>query len=289
MITLFFMNIRCLDYQLSDVEAEEFLKDGFLMIDNVLDEDHVGQLVDVADRLFKEERERLRIGPGDRINLLDFIGKDDAFLELLDYYKTFPKVWGLLNWHIQLYHSHMTYTPVEPEGQSLENDGLGLGWHQDSDRINSDLATNPRPMISVKVAFFLTDTSMPGRGNFYVIPGSQYTNDFPGRNRNEIVEGAVPVLAPAGSAVIFDRRLWHSGSSNYWTQPRQVLFFGYSFRWLRPRDNMTVGHYLESCDPIRQQLLGVSRSGGHGYTSPTPEDVPLKDWLQEHAGFEGVA
>tara|TARA_Y100000588_G_C14279414_1_gene936179 strand:+ start:463 stop:1314 length:852 start_codon:yes stop_codon:yes gene_type:complete len=282
------MDIRCLDYQLSDVEAERFLKDGFLMIDNVLEEDHVGKLVDVADRLFKEERERLRIGPGDRINLLDFIGKDDSFLGLLDYYKTFPKVWGLLNWHIQLYHSHMTYTPVEPEGRSLENDGLGLGWHQDSDRINSDLATNPRPMISVKVAFFLTDTSMPGRGNFYVIPGSQYTNDFPGRHRNEVVEGAVPVLAPAGSAVIFDRRLWHSGSSNYWTQPRQVLFFGYSFRWLRPRDDMTVDHYLESCDPIRQQLLGVSRSGGHGYTSPTPEDVPLKDWLEEHAGLKGV-
>ena len=64
--------------------------------------------------------------------------------------------------------------------------------------------------------------------------------------------------------------------------PRKVLFYGYSYRWLRPRDNMSVGHYLERCDPIRRQLLGVSSTGGYGYSSPSPEDVPLRAWLEEH-------
>ena len=45
---------------------------------------------------------------------------------------------------------------------------------------------------------------------------------------------------------------------------------------------MTVRHYLDRCDPIRQQLLGVTHSGGRGYTSPTPEDVPLRTWIEEH-------
>ncbi|MCY3681292.1 MAG: hypothetical protein OXH16_07835 [Gemmatimonadetes bacterium] len=45
------------------------------------------------------------------------------------------------------------------------------------------------------------------------------------------------------------------------------------YRWLRP---------LDRCTPIQKQLLGVSYSGGRGYTSPTPEDVPLKTWLEEH-------
>ena len=44
---------------------------------------------------------------------------------------------------------------------------------------------------------------------------------------------------------------------------------------------MTVEHYLEDSDPIRKQLLGVSYSGGRGYTSPTPEDVPLRDFLSQ--------
>jgi hypothetical protein len=63
---------------------------------------------------------------------------------------------------------------------------------------------------------------------------------------------------------------------------RKVLFYGYSYRWLRPRDNMTVAHFMERCDPIRQQLIGASHMGGMGYTSPCDEDVPLEAWLKEH-------
>ena len=51
---------------------------------------------------------------------------------------------------------------------------------------------------------------------------------------------------------------------------------------------MTVDHYLDRCDPIRRQLLGVSNTGGLGYTSPSEEDVPLKAWLEEHLGAEAV-
>ncbi|MYF90917.1 MAG: hypothetical protein F4184_01930, partial [Gemmatimonadetes bacterium] len=59
-------------------------------------------------------------------------------------------------------------------------------------------------------------------------------------------------------------------------------------RWLRPRDDMTVEHLMDRCDPIRQQLLGAGPSGGHGYTSPKEEDVPLKAWIREHLGEEAV-
>ncbi len=283
------MDPRCLDNQLREAERIQFRDRGYLMLENVLEPDHVADLVDIVDRVDGEERARLGHGPRDRINHFDFIGKDAAFLELLDHCRTFPKVWGLLGWHIQLYHSHMTCTPPEPVGRSLEKDGLGLGWHQDSGQLNRDLESEPRPMISVKVAFFLTDTSIPGRGNFFVLPGSQQHYDFPGSDRKKLVEGAVAVLAPAGSAVVFDRRLWHSASANYWNQPRRVLFYGYSYRWLRPRDDMTIDHYLDRCGPIRRQLLGVTHSGGRGFTSPTPADVPLKTWLEEHIGSEAGA
>ena len=63
---------------------------------------------------------------------------------------------------------------------------------------------------------------------------------------------------------------------------------GYSYRWLRPRDDMTVAHYLDDADPVRRQLLGMSPNGGFGYTSPAEEDVPLKTWLTERLGAEAV-
>lgn len=89
--------------------------------------------------------------------------------------------------------------------------------------------------------------------------------------------------APCGSAVLFDRRIWHASSPNYLSFPRKVLFYGYSYRWLRPRYDMTVAHYAYRSSPIRQSM-GVSHSGNHGYTSPQEMDVPLRSWLREHVG-----
>ena len=276
------MNPSCLDHALTEDEARQYKENGFFIVENAISQSTVDSLVPIADQVAREERARMGLAPDARINHYNFIGKNDAFLELLDCPTTFPKVWGILGWHVQLYHTHMTFTPPEPEGHTHEADGLKLGWHQDSGQLNSDFETTPRPMVSLKVAFFLTDTSEQGRGNFYVVPGSHIRDDFPGEDRKEPMEGAVPVLAPAGSAVFFDRRIWHSASANYWEQARRVLFYGYSYRWLRPRDDMTVDHYLDRCDPIRQQLLGVTHSGGRGYTSPTAEDVPLRTWIEEH-------
>ena len=283
------MDARCLDYCVTEEERLKFERDGFFILESVLPEDLVDELVPVVDRVDGAYREREGMGPDARSNMLDFIGQDDLFLELLDWYKTFPKVWGLLNWNIQLYHSHMIVTPPVGPGKSLEKDGPGLGFHQDSGRLNLDIETNPRPRISLKVAFFLTDASQPGRGNFVVVPGSHLGNVFPGESRSEMPEGGMQVCVPKGSAVIFDRRIWHSSSTNYWNSPRRTLFYGYSYRWLRPRDNMTVDHFMARSDPIRRQLLGASPSGGFGYTSPKPEDVPLKAWIEEHLGEKAVA
>ncbi len=276
------MDPACLQHTLTAAELEQFERDGYFVIPEAIPRDLVETLIPISDEIDRSERARQQMASDARVNHYDFIGRDSAYLPLLDWPTVFPKVCGILGWHIQLYHTHMTYTPVEPASRSLEADGLALGWHQDSGEINRDLEGAPRPRVSLKIAYFLTDTSQPHRGNFYVLPGSHLHNEFPGTDRKQMPEGAVPVCVPAGSAVFFDRRLWHSGSANYWTEPRRVLFYGYSYRWLRPRDDMTVEHLLDSCDPIRQQLLGVSHSGGRGFTSPTDEDVPLRSWLEEH-------
>jgi ectoine hydroxylase len=281
------MDPRSPDFLLQETESQQFEEEGYFIVENAIPQELVEALIPVADQVDSEERTRMGKGEGDRINHFDFLGKDTRFLQLIDWYKIFPKVWGILGWNIQLYHTHMTFTPPAPVGESLEKDGLGLSWHQDSGRLNNDIESIPRPRISLKVAYFLTDTSENGRGNFHVLPGSHLINDFQGSRKDDI-EGAVPVCVKPGSAVFFDRRIWHSGSTNYWHEPRRVLFYGYAYRWLRPRDDMEVGTYLKDCDPIQLQLLGKSASGGRGYTSPTEEDVPLKSWIEENVGKEAV-
>ena len=54
----------------------------------------------------------------------------------------------------------------------------------------------------------------------------------------------MPVLAKPGTAVTFDRRMWHCGTTNFSPIVRKVLFYGYS--------------------------------------SPKDEDVPLMAWLEKY-------
>ena len=280
------MDTACLEHCLTEEERVVFDKEGFLVVEDALPATLVDDLTGVVDRLGAHYRSEMGKGPHEALNLLDFVGKDEIFLQLLDWPRTFPKVWGILGWHIQLYHSHLIVTPPMAAADRVVR--KRLGWHQDSGRLNLDLEGDPRPRISLKVAFFLTDTSETGSGNFAVVPGSHLRNklEFPQDGVSD-PERTTPVLVKPGAAVFFDRRLWHSGGRNFSEATRKVLFYGYSYRWLRPRDDMTVEHFVDRCDPIRRQLLGASASG-HGYTSPSDEDVPLRDWIREHQGEEAV-
>lgn len=303
------MNPACIEHCLTRDERLEFEKNGFFAIENALPAQMIDDLIAAVDRLDARYRpasasadeiiaqvpgviEPRRppdkfLGPHDRLNLLDVVGQDEVFLQLLDWPRTFPKVWGILGWNIQLYHSHMTVTP--PAAPGAAGIKKRLPWHQDSGRLNIELEGEPRPRVSLKIGFFLTDTMREGCGNFYIVPGSHLQNElvFPADGSAE-PEGAVPLCVPPGTAVFFDRRLWHSASPNFSDITRKVLFYGYSYRWLRPRDDMSVSHFIDRCDPVRQQLLGAD-TGGFSYTSPRDEDVPLKAWLREHLGEEAVA
>ena len=266
------MDTACLEHCLTEAERTKFGRDGFVVIENALPPSMVEDLIEAVDSV--------KAG-------VDFIGKHDRFLELIDWHRTLPKVWGILGWNIHLYHTHITVTPPVPlEDRPTKK---RLHWHQDSGRVNLDIETIPAPRISVKVGYFLTDVSEGGRGNFSVIPGSHLKDEveYPADGVSNPPE-ALEVRVPAGTAVIFDRRIWHAGGWNFSDMTRKVLFVGYSLRWFHPRDEMTVSCYMDRCDPIQRQLLG-SKTGNLGLTTPKDEDVPLREWMREHLGEEAIA
>ncbi len=279
------MDPTCLDHLLTDEESRKFEEDGYFILPDVLSIDEVDKLEEVTDRLDEKVREKEGKAPGDTLNTFDFLGYDEAYLNLIDYPKTFPKVFGILGWNIQIYHTHLITSPPDDP----DNPKQGYGWHQDSGRLNRELEGEPRARVSLKVAYFLTDCSEEGRGNFTAIPGSHRFNKIIKPEGMDLPEGAVHIRVPRGGAVFFDRRLWHCGSPNRSTETRKALFYGYSYRWLKPRDDMTVGGYLDKVDPIRRQLLGApGPTGWHGFTSPKDDDVPLKGWITENVGEGAV-
>ncbi len=100
--------------------------------------------------------------------------------------------------------------------------------------------------------------------------------------------GAVEVIAKAGDAILFDRRLWHAGAANHSGLPRKVLYYGYSYRWLRPKSAMALDHVFPHVSPIRRQLLGWA-SSANGRYDPQDEDVPLRAAIAEQFGSDQVA
>lgn len=277
------MDTSCLQHRLTDDERRTFNETGMLVLENVLSPDRVTALTRGSDRIYGQ---KVAEGHDPRKALFypNFIPDDPMFLDLVDEPRVLPKVWGILGWNIYLYHAHLIVTP--PSG--LPQDDKTFGWHQDSGRVNVEMESHPRPRLSLKVAYFLSDVSVPGRGNFWVIPKSHLRDTLDDKPTNGVGQppGAIPVCVKPGTAVFFDRRLWHTASPNWSDVTRKVLFYGYGYRWIRTKDDMTVQSLWEKSDPIRRQLLGDGVNCNGHYT-PTAADVPLRGWLREHSPDEG--
>lgn len=274
------MNPDCLAHRLTEEERRFFETSGYLVVHDALDPAMNDRLLAVVDRV--DARERTAENRGKLLSITNVVHEDPALVDLIDWPTTFPKVWGILGWNIYLYHSHIDVTPPADE-QALT---WRVAWHQDSMRVNDELETHPRPRLSLKIGFYLTDASQPDRGNTLVLPGSHLQDelDCPADGVSNPV-GAEPLCVKACSAVIIDRRIWHSRSPNLWDQTRKVVWFGYSYRWLRPKDAMTVAHLYPQLDPIRRQILGDGLSANGTY-DPVDGDVPLRTWLREHCPEE---
>jgi ectoine hydroxylase-related dioxygenase (phytanoyl-CoA dioxygenase family) len=262
-------------------QRAEFEERGFLVIPGALSPSMVGRLLEVHDRIYEEERVSGRLALDGSLHLFAFVLRDDVYLELLDFPRTFPFVWGLLGWNVYMYHCHLdVHPPVAPAGQAR------WGWHQDGGRQNLEIETEPtRPLLSIKLAYFLTDVSEPGRGNFMVIPGSHRLNRIHRPEQHQLgfeqPKGAVPILADPGTAVVFDRRLWHSRSDNLSDVTRKAVFLGYTYRWIRPRDDYAIEPVrLAGLSPVRQQLLGAGLDA-MSFWGLGEDEPPLRAWLTE--------
>ncbi len=273
-----------LQHAISPRALAGFQRDGYLVIPNALDKGELARLLEAVDRLDERERGRLELAPGDMMSRFSVIRFDPAFLELVSWVRTFPKVWGILGWNIQLYISHLVVYPPETWGGRQCRAPV---WHQDSGRPVLELE-RPAPRLSVKVAYWLTDTHGGGRGAMEVIPGSHRLDAPPPECDDPEWDGRFLLEASPGDAVIFDRRLWHRHGRNTSEVVRKALFFGYSYRWLRALDYSAMPEpLLERCDPVLRQLLGDGLTEV-GWYQPQPEDVPLRSWLAARVGEEGL-
>ncbi len=269
---------------LSDDERATFERDGFLHVPGALDATDADELERAVDAIVERHRSSgfdpytdPPFDPDKAFFYPNFLGRGQVFVNLLDCVKTFPKVCDILGWNIYCYHTHFIVTPPRP---AAARDERRFGFHQDSGRVNAEIESHPRPRLSVKIVYWLSDLRHEDGGNLWVVPGSHLRDDPPVADRSVEPPDAVPVCGERRDALIFDRRLWHSSSANDSAVTRKALFYGYGYRWLRPKDDMTIpADVMRNSDPVRRQLLGWSPDNNRRF-SPRDGDTPLKDWLE---------
>jgi hypothetical protein len=234
-------------------ERQSFNDDGWLLIPNALTEEHRLALIDVVDAVYAEEAAADRLRPGGAMHVLEAVYRRPEITALLTHPATFRYVWGLIGWNTYCHHSHIDVNPPAKLGDPFWN------WHQDGYRQNSDIDADPRPMLALKVCFVLSDMSLPGRGATKIIPGAHVNNTLAKPDDLSDPPGAQEIIARAGDAFVFDRRMWHSRSVNVSEITRKLIFVGYTHRWIRPLDETPEPNTLPwygDLDPIQKQLLG---------------------------------
>lgn len=265
-------------------QRAQFERDGYLVVPKVLDAAEIAFYAGALDRVYADLRQAGRLAAADPMHLLGAVANCPKAVGLIDHPKTFPLVWSVLGWNIHVYHSHLDVHP--PVGAGLPR---RFEWHQDGGRQNREIETDPRPRLSVKLAYWLSDVSVPGRGNLTVVPGSHMTNWIDGPPRRDLPwpepAGAVQICARPGDAMFFDRRLWHARSPNTSGITRKVIFVGYTYRWIASRD--AIAQTMSGCDagqlsPVRRQLLGMLGNGDGDHSwGHYPGRTPLHGYLRD--------
>jgi len=96
---------------LTDRQRDLFERDGYLVVENALDADLVSRLTDAVDRVWTAHRDPPPVAGADPLHLLAFVGRDPAFIELLDHEPILRLVVDLLGRNIFMYHCHLDVHP----------------------------------------------------------------------------------------------------------------------------------------------------------------------------------
>lgn len=277
------------DIKQLESHRDEFRENGFLVLPDLLSVDDCARYIEIMDRLDQTVTHSARQRPrqqGDRLELRSLIKKEPAFLELVDRPDVLTVLGFLLGYNIQLGNSHAFIRPGYEEGGDVARQGL-FGWHRDLMRTAAPV--NGRyPHLATRVGYFFTPADKPRMGSLFLVPGSHRTAGRPAWNRKtDQPFGVFELLIGAGSAVLFDNRLWHSTSPNYSSVVRKNLYLEYAQRWMRPFDYYFQDEAVyAAAGPVLKQLLGYDftniEDGYVGYQEPKTEvDTPLKGWLAD--------
>lgn len=242
---------------MTDAQRIAFETNGFLVIENALTPDELREVRAAADRVEQVWRADPAL-PGIRKPELEEviapINYDDTLLRLLWHPRVFPIVREIVGDDVSMIDNSYYITP--PRTPRTHAD-----WHHD---VGLPGVYHPLSVMMVKVFWLLTDVNA-NSGGTAMIPGSHRLPmdfRFPDVADPKQMPGAAQMTGKAGTAYLFNGRVYHCAVNNESDQPRKVLIYNYGHVWMKvwqgyePSPRL-IAEAKASGDPVRLQLLGA--------------------------------
>ena len=235
---------------------------GFLVLPETLVGDELDEVREAAASA--EARWRADAGlAGARSAVLEQVQSpieyDETLLRLLWHPRTFPLVRAALGDDVSMIDNDFFITPPRtPRTHS--------GWHHD---VNLSGVYHPRSVLMVKVFFLLSDVN-PNSGGTAMIPGSHRLPpdwNFPDVDEPRAMPGAIQMTGQAGTAYLFNGRVYHAAVNNESDVARRVLIYNYGHNWMKIWPGYEPSQRLRNAvrasgDAVQQQLLGLAPAYG---------------------------
>ena len=256
--------------------VEQFDRDGYLFLEDVLAPDLVAQLRDDLDAVLAEQpvaERHQQIGIRLAVRMFE---RSPANLDLFDLEPIATFAETLIGRDDPPYGADGVHVIHNNSFTTLPGGGGITRWHQDDSPhflvTAGDAPTNVRlPVLLFTANYYLTDVTETANGATEVVPGSHVF----GRRCPDVLEGTeweVRVVAPlgrAGSVVMFNNQVWHRGGPNTTDRVRYITQVSYARRLVghkyAPFMNYEMPeHVYADAGPRRKRLLGFLPSGAYG-------------------------
>lgn len=143
--------------------------------------------------------------------------------------------------------------------------------------VNPDQALGIAPAVCCNTMWMLNDFGLDN-GSTEVVPGSHLSGAHPDP-RNQDDYNIVQPVAPAGTCMVFDGRLWHGTGANIGTRKRFGVLALFCAPQFRQQENQVIGLDPNLWDDIPQHLkdrLGFKTWNVYGRVeSPATERISL--------------
>ena len=134
--------------------------------------------------------------------------------------------------------------------------------------------------VGLNLVFFLDDFT-DANGATRVFPGSHLDDNRVAPADIFSIDGTVAAEGPAGSALLFDSRLWHGTGPNRTTRARRGVFLYFVRSWMRTTENWALTVHPSVFDRLSDRhraMFGYRQTGGLGRVQGSAEgSVPTCD------------